>query len=300
MNFRNFIPIFCVLLHLTFLAGCNDDSPTDSSPAPTTSGTSNESTTNPQSEQPSAAESATSPQSGQSQTGHQTILNVVSPDDSSVNTGEQPAESTVVTNFDSNEDGVATNSNNNYNWRQIERNGATRERLSHRLINLCKEGGQDIFYRSFSSDIFSSDIEASIVTAKLDYGKHTVDLGEDGRVEIFLPEDCSTSIGGIIRFVHVHTEDNNGIEGDIYVVNSSKNEEFEEVCKSSEPSLEDYTSIAKIEAIFIGRKAVIFSLQGTVLFKDRYHNTYLRVTDRCHLVTDDSLVDTKISSRKWW
>ena len=48
MNFRNFIKIFCVLLHLTYLAGCND---TSSSPAPATSGTSNESATSPQSEQ---------------------------------------------------------------------------------------------------------------------------------------------------------------------------------------------------------------------------------------------------------
>ena len=55
MNLRNFVPILCVLLHLTYLVGCRDDSSTSSSPTLTTSGTSNESTTSPQSGQSSAA-----------------------------------------------------------------------------------------------------------------------------------------------------------------------------------------------------------------------------------------------------
>ncbi len=54
MSFRNFVPIFCVLLHLTYLVGCRDDSSTTSSPAPTTSGAPNESATSPQSGQSSA------------------------------------------------------------------------------------------------------------------------------------------------------------------------------------------------------------------------------------------------------
>ena len=50
MNFRNLIQIFCVLLCLTYLAGCKDDGPTSTSPAPTISGAPNESITSPQSE----------------------------------------------------------------------------------------------------------------------------------------------------------------------------------------------------------------------------------------------------------
>ena len=60
MSFRSFIQIFCILLHLTYLAGCNDNSPTGSSPSPTTSGTSNESATSPQSSKnPTASSNST-------------------------------------------------------------------------------------------------------------------------------------------------------------------------------------------------------------------------------------------------
>lgn len=50
MKFRNFVQIFCVLSCLTYLAGCEDDSPTNTSPAPTTSGAPNESITSSQPE----------------------------------------------------------------------------------------------------------------------------------------------------------------------------------------------------------------------------------------------------------